>query len=329
MIARNIQYGFWGLLLLLLQACSKDSDIFVPDPVQADPVDSSWKIFITDTMPVSVLERAIQLNPSTDTQTVQFGTPTVFVTADGIQVRVDAGTLTQGGGTVATGLLQAQIYWLKKKGDFIRAGVSTQNSAGELLRFRSATSLNILKGSNSLQLLPGNVASVTLPMMPNSEVLSLQYRNQPDPLTFSWMNNPNPQQNFHTPGTLSYQIQTQLLGWMGLARPVLMNNSPARVEVQLPARFTNGNSAAWIMLQDGNTVCRMQADVAGRKFRSQAMPGGVPITVVLISLQQGQYYYNRMNLVTPDDIPGGSVQTIQVNPATISSADLLNQLNSL
>lgn len=328
MITRKLTYGFIGGLLLL-QACSKDSDIFVPDPVQADPVDSSWKTLITDTMPVSVLERAIRLNPVTDTQTVALGTPTVFTTAEGLRVQVGAGTLTQGGGTVATGLLQAQLFWLTKKGDFIRAGVSTQNSAGELLRFRAAASLNILKGANSLQLLPGNVASVTLPMVPNNETLALQFRNQPDPLAFSWMINPNPQQNFHTSTAQSYQIQTQLLGWMGLARVVPMNNSPARVEVQLPARFTNGNSSAWIMLQDGNTVCRMQADVPGRKFRSQAMPGGTPISVVLISLQQGQYYYTRMNLVTPNDIPGGSVQTLQLNPATITPVDLLNQLNNL
>lgn len=105
---------------LLLHACKKDVDVFVPDPGQMNGPDTTWQNTITAAMPVSVLKNNLAQEPVyVDSINVNASIASV-TTPFGIQVNFPPNCCATAAGQPVTGRVQVELKVIKKKGDMIR-----------------------------------------------------------------------------------------------------------------------------------------------------------------------------------------------------------------
>ena len=70
--------------LFILNACKKDSEVFVPDPGQITGPDTNWYASITTLMPVNDLQKSLFLSPDIDSIDVSNNADTIH-SASGLQ----------------------------------------------------------------------------------------------------------------------------------------------------------------------------------------------------------------------------------------------------
>ena len=315
---------------ILLNACQKDIDIFVPDPGQLNGPDTSWQNTVTASMPVSVLKNNLLYEPVYfDSITVNASIATV-TTPFGIQVNFPPNCCITGAGQPVTGKVQVEIMVIKKKGDMIRLNKpSTWNDS--MLVTAGQIFIQLKKDGQVLQLAPGvriNIRYTDLPLNPQMKFFigdetSLQH--------FNWLPTPTPLLDTVIIGTQNYEIYTKRQRWISIATLFDATITTPRVSVSadIAPYFTNANTVAFTVFKDVRSVVAMKGNLSTRKFITGKLPVGKQITVVVISKQAGDYYLGYESAVTQIPAVNATIQQVRVEPIKKSLPEILAYLSTL
>lgn len=314
---------------LLLNACQKDIDIFVPDPGQLNGPDTSWQNTITATMPVSILKNNLSQEPVyLDSITVNANIATV-TTPLGIQVNFPPNCCVTGAGQPVTGRVQVELMVVKKKGDMIRFNKpSTWNDS--MLVTAGQIFIQLKKDGQVLQLAPGiriNIRYIDLPVNPQMKFFIGDETNAQH---FNWLPTPTPSLDTIVMGTQSYELYTKQQRWISIATLFDANITTPKVKVSadIVSYFTNANTIAFTVFKDVRSVVAMKADLSTRKFTTGKLPVGKQVTVVVISKQSNDYYLGYESAVT--QIPASNAtQHVRVVPIKKSLPEILAYLSTL
>ncbi len=315
---------------LLLNACQKDIDIFVPDPGQLNGPDTSWQNTVTASMPVSILKSNLSQEPVyLDSITVNANIATV-TTPFGIQVNFPPNCCTNGAGQSVTGKVQVEIMAIKKKGDMIRLNKpSTWNDS--MLVTAGQIFIQLKKEGQILQLAPGVRINVRYIDLPVNAQMQFFIGDETNAQRFNWLPTPTPALDTIIMGTQHYEIYTRQQRWISLATLFDVNITTPKVKVSadIAPYFTNANTIAFTVFKDVRSVVAMQGDLSTRKFITGKLPVGKQVTVVVISKQSGDFYLGYESAVTQSPAANVLTQHVRVVPIKKSLPEILAYLSTL
>lgn len=313
---------------LLLNACKKNIDVFIPDAGQLNGPDTSWAAAITTAMPVSILKSNLVPAPYYDSIVIN-ASPASITTPLGIQISFPANCCTNEAGQPVTGKIQVEVSLAKKKGDMIRHNKpSTSNdsmlvTAGEIF-------ITLKKEGQVLQLAPNTRYQVRYINSPISPQVNFFTGDETNADRFNWLTNPDTAINKIIAAPQYYEIYTNRLRWISAAYLYEPNNTvKAHVSVDLASYFTNANTLVYTVFKDLNSVVRMYGNAGTRKFISGKLPAGKQITIVVISKQGNDYYLGYREITTQASIPGTTNQVVHIVPIKKSLPEILAYLNLL
>jgi hypothetical protein len=315
---------------LLLNACQKDIDIFVPDPGQPNAPDTSWQNTVTATMPVSILKNNLAQEPVyLDSITVNANIATV-TTPFGIQCNFPPNCCATALGQPVTGKVLVEIMVIKKKGDMIRLNKpSTYNDS--MLVTAGQIFIQLKKDGQILQLAPGVRINIRYSDLPVNHQMKFFMGDETNTQIFNWLPTPTPSLDTIIMGTQFYEIYTKRQRWISIATPFDLNvtNPKIKVVADLAAYFTNTNTIAFTVFNDVRSVVAMKGDLSTRKFISGKLPIGKQVTVVVISKQGNDYYLGHESAITQITATNPAIQYVPVVPIKKSLPEILAYLSSL
>lgn len=311
---------------LLLQACQKNIDMFVPDAAQAAGLDTSWNTTIAATAPVFSLQNNLRVEPVTDSFEVNNNFATINSLPD-LQCTFPPNCCVNAAGQTVTGKVYVDLQLIKKKGDMILMNKPT-TAGGSLLVSGGEFFISLKKDGKELQLAPNAKVSIRYSDAPVNSAMKLFYGDETVPGRFNWIPNTDTV-NRMIAGQQAYEIITNRLRWIncdyfydttGIVRTV--------VTTQLPSNYTNANSAAFLVFKDFRSVLGMNADVPERRFVSGKVPAGKLAVVVVISKQGNDYFLGKETITTGLNVTT-NVQKVTLNPVKTSLADIRLYLATL
>lgn len=313
---------------LLLNACQKDIDVFVPDAGQLNGPDTSWQTTISASMPVSALKNSLLTEPYLDSINVNANIATV-ATPFGLQVNFPPNCCVTAASQPVTGKVDVEIQFVKKKGDMIRLDKpSTYNDS--MLITAGQIFIRLKKAGQPLQLAPGiryNINYVDLPTNPQVKFFIGEETNTQ---AFNWLPTPEPNIDTIIINPQSYQVYTRRLRWISIAQQVELNTvAKVSVAADMASYFTNANTIAFTVFKDLRSVIAMHPELGIRKFITGKLPVGKAITVVVISKQGNDYYLGYESGVTQTSSSNPAVQQVHIVPIKKSLAEILSYLNTL
>lgn len=313
---------------ILLNACQKDIDVFVPDPGQLTGPDSTWQTTITATMPVSVLKNSLLTAPYLDTINVGANISTVN-TPFGVQVNFPPNCCATAAGQPVTGRVDVEIQVVQKKGDMIRLDKpSTYNdtmliSAGQFF-------IRLKKEGQPLLLAPTVRYNFNYTDLPPNPQVKFFMGDESNSQSFNWLPTTEPSQDVVTINSQSYQVYTKRLRWISIAQQVDLNTAgKVNIAADMASYFTNANTIAFTVFKDIRAVVAMRPNLATRKFVTGNLPVGKQVTVVVISKQANDYYLGYESALTQAQPSNPGVQQVHVVPVKKSLPEILSYLNSL
>ena len=316
---------FFLTAVLVLNACKKDTDIFVPDEGQTGP-DISWYSNITVSMSVSVLKSNLLLQPFSDT--VQVGSNTShLISSAGLECTFPPNSLVNNAYQPVTGTVNLESLLLKKKGDIIRMGAPTVSN-GRLVVSGGEFFIRVSHTGSELQLDPSLRAVLqfqesAVPL----QNLKIFNGNASAPLQFNWIPDTD-SLNTVVSNNQFYEVRTNQLHWINGG--YIYDTSVARVVVDaaLPNNYTNANSIVYLVFRDFRSVAGMYGDVANRIFSSNPVPAGNMVTLVVISKQGNDYFMGNQSATTVAAVANAH-QKIVVTPVKTTLPNIKQYLDSL
>lgn len=313
---------------LILNACQKDTDIFVPDGGQTNGPDLNWYSTITSTMPVSLLKNGLAIDIYTDT--IQVNNNTAYITTPfGLLCGFPPNCCTTSAGQSVTGTVKVEMRLVKNKGDMVRLNKPT-TSNGRLLVSGGELFIRLRNDTQELQLAPNKKITLRYSDSPFNTQMKLFVGDESNPDQFNWLPAPDPSNNTLTITSQYYEIQTNHLRWLntdyfydttGISRTT--------VSADLATHFTNANTIAFVVFNGFRSVVAMNADVLSKKFRSIKLPVGKEITVVVISKQGNDYFMDHKTVITATQNTTPSDQIVVTNPVITTLANIKSYLSTL
>jgi hypothetical protein len=313
---------------LFLNACQKNTDIFVPDPGQINGPDTSWHSVITASMPVSVIKNNLLQEPYQDSIIVNANIASI-ITPFGLQVNFPPNSCATALGQTVTGKVQVEIQVVKKKGDMIRLNKpSTYNDS--LLVTAGEIFIRLKKDGQAVQLAPNIRINIHYVDLPVSTQMKFFIGDETITNRFNWLPNPDLSNNSIFIGSQAYEIYTNRLRWISLAYLLdLSNTGKVQVTADIASYFTNANTVAFTVFKDFRSVAAMHGDLNTRKFMTGKLPVGKQITVVVISKQVDDYYLGYESAITQTPASNSLIQHVRIVPIKKSLPEILSYLSSL
>lgn len=313
---------------IFLNACEKNTDIFVPDPGQTNGPDTTWHSIITTTMPVSNLKTSLLFEPYRDSILVNNNVASI-VTPFGLQVNFPANSCVSAGGQPITGRVEVEIMLLKKKGDMVRLSKPTTFN-DSLLVAAGEIFILLKKDGLAVQLAPNAKINIRYTDIPTNQLMKLFVGDESNAQQFNWTPNPGSTNNILNVGTQNYEIYTNHLRWISVAYSFDLGTvAKVNVTANLAPYFTNANTVAFTVFKDIRSVAGMYGDINTRRFSTGKLPVGKAITVVVISKQANDYYLGYESTVTATPTTGTGLQSVPVTPIKRSLPDILYYLSTL
>lgn len=313
---------------LLLNACQKDIDVFVPDAGQLNGPDTSWQTTISASMPVSALKNSLLTEPYLDSINVNANIATV-ATPFGLQVNFPPNCCVTAASQPVTGKVDVEIQFVKKKGDMIRLDKpSTYNDS--MLITAGQIFIRLKKAGQPLQLAPGIRYNINYVDLPTNPQVKFFIGDETNTQAFNWLPTPEPNIDTIIINPQSYQVYTRRLRWISIAQQVELNTvAKVSVAADMASYFTNANTIAFTVFKDLRSVIAMHPELGIRKFITGKLPVGKAITVVVISKQGNDYYLGYESAVTQTSSSNPAVQQVHIVPIKKSLAEILSYLNTL
>ena len=313
---------------ILLNACQKDVDVFVPDPGQLNGPDTVWQNTISASMAVSVLKNNLSEAPYQDSMIVSANISTI-TTPFGMQVNFPPNCCATAAGQPVTGKVLVEVQAVKNKGDMIRLNKpsayndSMMVTAGEIF-------IKLKKDGQALQLSAGTRINIHYTDLPVNTLMNFFIGDETSTQYYNWLPNPDTANNKVFFGTQAYEIYTNRLGWISTAYVYDVNNTNrVNVFADMASYFTNANTIAFTVFKDFRSVVAMRGDLNTRKFISGKLPLGKQITVVVISKQGDDYYLGYESAVTTAPTVSSPNQPVHIVPIKKSLPDILSYLSTL
>lgn len=313
---------------LLLNACKKNSDIFVPDPGQLSGPDTGWYASITSTMPVSLLKNDLAIPVYSDTITVNANNAYVQ-TPFGLQCGFPPNCCVTSTGQTVSGTVRVDLMLIKKRGDMIRMNKPTISN-GQLLLCGGQVFVRLVKDNQELRLAPNARIALKFPDSPTSFFMKFFSGDESNPQQFNWLPNNDFVNNTVGITTQNYEIQTNKLKWVSVDTTFDTAGIPqVKITAGLDPQFTNANTIGFVAFKDIRSVVPMIPDLATRKFSSMRLPPGKEVTVVVISRQGNDYFMDHKTFVILNAASSPTGQLVQVKPVITSLAAIKSYLDSL
>lgn len=316
-------------LSFFLNACQKNIDMIVQDPLQPADPNSTWYTSIPDTAASASLKNDLLLPVQRDSFQLLAGAVTVFGASSGLQFEITGGALTGSIGQSYFGTIYAETMLLKKKGDMIRMGLpSTSN--GRILLSGGAFYARLSNNTTTLSVTPNNHITLTYADTPVFSSMKVFHGDQSSQPGLNWLPATDSIHNLVQTGNNFYRLFSSRLNWIQCGQFFDTTGIPqTKLAVDLPLNYTNANSIAYVSFDDMRSVTAMSGNAVSRKFISGSLPSNKQVTVIVISKQGNNYYlgYNQAFTALPAT-PGGT-QNITVTPALVSLADVINFLGTL
>lgn len=325
---KKIIIPFLAAGILLLSACRKNTDIFVPDPGQLNGPDTTWQNTVTVSMPVSTLKNSLLIDPYFDSIEVNSNIATV-TTPFGVQVNFPPNCCVNASGQTLSGKVQVELMVLRKKGDMIRMNKPT-TSNDSLLVTAGEIFIRLKKDGLPVQLAPSVKINIRYTDLPINQSMKLFFGDESNTQQFNWLPNLDLSNNFINAGTQAYEIYTNHLRWISVAYNFnFASTATVHIVADLAPYFTNTNTVSFAVLKDLRSVAGMPGNISTKKFISPKLPVGKAVTVVVISKQANDYYLGYESAVTATPTNGTVNQVISVRPVKKSLPEILAYLSTL
>ncbi len=312
---------------LFLNACQKNSDVFVPDAGQLNAADTAWVNSITAAMPVSALQTTLLLEPVKDSFEVT-NTASTLVTSNGIQCTFPPNCFVSSTGQAITGKVFVELLLIKKKGDMVLMNKPT-SSYGRLLVSGGEIFIRLKKDGKDIQLAPNVKIYIRYADAPTNTLMKLFWGDESNPAQFNWIPNTNSTDTIGV-GPQVYEIATSHLRWINcdyFYDTTGINRSA--VSAQLPSNYTNANTTAFLVFKDFRSVLGMYGDVPEKRFVTGKVPSGKVATVIAISKQGNDYFLGKETITTGINITVNNNQKVLLTPVKTSLADIKLFLSTL
>lgn len=312
-----------------LNACQKNTDVFVPDPGQLNGPDTGWYSTITSAMPVSILRNNLLLEPYQDSITVNASMASI-ATPFGVQLNFPPNSCVTSAGQIVTGKVQVELQVVKKKGDMIRLNKpstfndSLMTTAGEIF-------IRLKKEGQILQLAPNVRINIRYVDLPTNPLVKFFIGDETNAERFNWLPTSTPFIDTIIITPQVYEIYTNQLRWISIASLYDVSNTTARVSItaDMASQFTNANTIAFTVFKDFRSVVAMHGHFSSRKFITGKLPVGKQITVVVVSRLGNDYYLGNESATTQMPGSGSLIQHVRVVPIKKSFTEILSYLSSL
>jgi hypothetical protein len=313
---------------IVLSACNKDTDIFIPDPGQVTGPDSTWYASITASMPVNNLMGSLALAPDIDSMNVNDSSADTVLSASGLQCVFPIHSCVDTTGSPVSGMVYIESYLLKGKGQLISMGLPTVSN-GNLLVSGGVFSIRLKKGNAAIQLAPN--AHLSFQYVDTSISQQMQLFNVDTTAIgqLNWIQNTDSSNNISA-GNSYYDISCNQLQWINCDHFYgdTSSSNKTTVSVKLPANLTNANTVAYIVFNDIRSLMPMNADVATKKFITNKVPVGMNVTIVTISKDGNFYYLGQQAITTALPTVGANSQSLTITPVRYSIDDIKLYLSS-
>ncbi len=311
---------------LFLNACKKNTDVFVPDAGQLNAADTVWSNSIAATAPVYALQNALVLQTVKDS--IEVNANVALLTAlNGVQVTFPPLCCVSTAGQIITGKVYVELLLIKKKGDMVLMNKPTISN-GNVLVSGGEIFISLKKDGKELQLAPNVKIYIRYADAPTNQQMKLFLGDESNPAQFNWIPNTNLSDSLRI-GPQTYDIAISHLRWIncdyfydtaGITR--------STVSAHLPANYTNANTTTFLVFKDFRSVLGMYPDVPLKRFSSGKVPNGKAATVVAISKQGNDYFLGKETITTGVNATTGN-QKILINPVKASLADIKLFLSTL
>ena len=321
--------AFFSLLMLIcLNACQKNIDLFVTDPIQTF-ADTVWQNNLPSNAAVVSLKNELKVQNVTDS--FFYANAGVVFSSGNISLTVPANGLIINNGTVPAGIVKRESLLIHKKGAFIAMNMPTTIN-GKLLITGGAFFLGLKNNNNALAVSAGNKLTVrynnTVPVLNN-----YIYNAIVDSITglfIRWEQNIDTAFNRSLVTANGYEIQTNRLQYVQTAHLLdTAGIAQTTISLKLPPQYTNTNTVAYVSFNNIESVAGLTANVASRKFLSSLLPVNKPVTMVVISKQGSDYYLGTFQTVTNNLISGTFIQEINIVPVKKSLQNIKTYLDGL
>ncbi|MEJ7611536.1 MAG: hypothetical protein WKF88_10205 [Ferruginibacter sp.] len=315
-----------SLFLLVLHACQKNVDTFIPDSINSTP-DTVWQNSLTANMPVIALKNELRRPKITDS--FAYNNTGVVYNAGNLFLTVPPSGLVTNAGSVPNGNIHRQSLLIQKKGDFISMGMPTVCN-GQLLITGGAFFLGLKNNNNEVNVSTGT--SLGIRYDHNSTVTGMKvYNSIEDIITgFAWTQNTDIIYNNVNIVNNGYEVLSNRMQWIQAAYLFDTTGIPQTTfSLKLPVNYTNANTVAYISFNNMACVAGMNANVAARRFISGNLPVNSPITIVVISKQVNDYYLGVQQTVAGTPSSGAGTQDVIISPVKTPLSSIRSFLNNL
>ncbi len=312
-----------------LVSCQKDIDIFTPNPVQPQGPDTAWYNSLTGSLPVNLLKEKLKLDVKLDSFELNANPATI--TTPAAQYSFPGNCCNGLNGQVVTGKVYLETMLITRKGDMIRMDKPTISN-GRMLVSGGEIFVRLRKGNDELSLAPGKRVSITYSDPAPSPLMKLFYGDESNPDRFNWipaMDSVAGQIGVFS-GNQFYQLYSPQLRWINCDYFYdTTGASLVKLAANLPPQFTNGNSVAYLVFNNLRAVLPMYGNAAQRKFISNSVTAGLPVTIIVISKQGDDYYLGRESAVTNSAAATGGVQSVGITPVKKTIDEIKQVLSAL
>jgi hypothetical protein len=135
--------------------------------------------------------------------------------------------------------------------------------------------------------------------------------------------------NFFSPGS-DYSVVTNQMGWISCSRIGSVPPSQrTRLEVDLPAHYTNNNTLAFVSLNRYRVMIRLNANPGSRTFQSSVLPVNEPITLMVLSKQGNRYFMTQRNITLDYPNQNSLFDRMVVEPTITELSSIQQYLDQL
>jgi hypothetical protein len=294
--------------MVLLGACRKDSDIFIP--YNTPLADTSWVALPQPTSPVLRLMGELATTPLTDN--ISPILPTVLNFPDGLQLVFPDRPCVLPNGSIPTANIKVEVLLLKKKGDLVR-NLKPTTSNGAVLESGGVVYLKLTSDGQELSLAPGKIIKVRWrEVQPTLSMVAFFGATQ-SPATFNWTKAPDSlaymaiwqgYDSILQQSVKGYDLYTKRLNWLSCDYYVPAGGAVlTKVNTYLPIQFTNANTAVFVVFKNIRSVVHLIGDPATKTFKTENIPTGQVVKLVSLSKIGDKYYWAlKETTITPNSV---------------------------
>jgi hypothetical protein len=298
----------------LLNACQKNIDAFVPDPLTNAP-DTNWYNIITSNMPVTALQDTLKIKPATDS--IEVNNTVADRNIGGLRLIFTPNCCTNSAGQAIAGKVNVEALFIKNKGDMVLMNKPT-SSNGQLLVSGGEIFISLNQNGQPLQLASNAKVGIRYADAAPNPQMQLFYGDETNPQQFNWI----PSRDSIFASNQFYEMVSTKLRWINCDYFYDTTGTiRSTVSAQLPFNYTNANTETFLVFKNIRSVLGMYGDVAEKRFISSKVPAGLPATVIAISKQGNDYFLGKEQITTGVNVTTGN-QKVSLTPVKTSLADI-------